>query len=59
MIDMKVGDLLRWSYRAKSWLVIVVQKDMWATLILWPDGHVEDIDNYAGDGAWEVVSESG
>ena len=58
MIDTKVGDLLRWTYRDRSWLVVVVQKDVWATLILWPDGDVEDKDNYDGDGTWEVVSES-
>jgi len=54
----KVGDLLRWTYRDRSWLVVVVRKDEWATLILWPDGDVEDKDNYDGDGSWEVVSES-
>ena len=58
MIDTKVGDLLRWTYRDRSWLVVVVQKDVWATLILWPDGKIEDKDNYDGDGKWEVVSES-
>ena len=55
---MKVGDLLRWTYRDRSWLVVVVRKNEWGTLILWPDGDVEDKDNYDGDGTWEAVSES-
>ena len=61
MIDTKVGDLVRWTYRSKSYVALVIRSDVLMTIICWiHDGFTESMDNYDdNDGTWEVVSESG
>ena len=62
--ELEVGDLLRYSFKDRSWIVIVAKVDDWGTIIRWPDGILEDIDNYityAGgtdldDGDFELLS---
>ena len=44
--ELEVGDLLRYSFKDRSWIVIVAKVDDWGTIIRWPDGILEDIDNY-------------
>ena len=60
MIDTKVGDLLRWTYRSKSYVALVIRSDVLMTIVCWiHDGRTASMDNYDGGGTWEVVSESG
>lgn len=58
MIDTKVGDLVRWTYRSKSYVALVIRSDAWGTIVCWiHDGFTESMDNYDGGGTWEVISE--
>jgi|TARA_R110000765_G_scaffold275218_2_gene373582 hypothetical protein len=62
--ELEVGDLLRYSFKDRSWIVVVAKVDDWATIIRWPDGILEDIDNYItyasgtdpGDGDFELLN---
>ena len=60
MIDTKVGDLVRWPYRSKSYVALVIRSDVLMTIVCWiHDGFTESMDNYdVHDGKWEVISES-
>ena len=64
MIDTKVGDLVRWTYRSKSYVALVIRSDVLLTMLCWlHDGFTESMDNYDAHGEeykgkWEVVSES-
>tara|TARA_Y100000034_G_scaffold82446_1_gene98786 strand:+ start:280 stop:492 length:213 start_codon:yes stop_codon:yes gene_type:complete len=52
--ELEVGDLLRYVFKDRSWIVIVAKIDDWGTMIRWPDGILEDIENYtrhSGPGA--------
>ena len=62
--ELEVGDLLKYSFKDRIWIIIVAKVDDWGTMIRWPDGILEDIDNYityAGrttidDGDFELLS---
>ena len=60
MIDTKVGDLVRWTYRSKSYVALVIRSDVLMTIVCWiHDGFTESMNSYSdNDGTWEVISES-